>query len=33
MNDAHFGDFFFVIYVHEKAFIEVKLLILHCLRL
>ena len=32
MNDAHFGGFF-VIYVHEKAFIEVKLLILHCLRL
>ena len=31
MNDANFV--FFVIYVHEKAFIEVKLLILHCLKL
>ena len=28
MNDENFV--FFVIYVHEKAFIEVKLLILHC---
>ena len=25
--------FFFVIYVHEKAFIEVRLFILHCLSL
>ena len=31
MNDANFA--FFVIYVHEKAFIEVRLLILHCLTL
>ena len=31
MNDANFV--FFVIYVHEKAFIEDKLLILHCLKL
>ena len=30
MNDASFV-FFFVIYVHEKAFIEVRLFILHCL--
>ena len=32
MNDANFV-FFLVIYVHEKAFIEVKLLILHCISL
>ena len=31
MNDANFD--FFVIYVHEKAFIEVRLFILHCLSL
>ena len=31
MNDASFV--FFVIYVHEKAFIEVGLFILHCLSL
>ena len=31
MNDANFV--FFVIYVHEKAFIEVRLFILHCLSL
>ena len=31
MNDANFACF--VIYVHEKAVIEVRLFILHCLRL
>ena len=31
MNDANFA--FFVIYVHVKAFIEVRLFILHCLSL
>ena len=31
MNGANFA--FFVIYVHEKAFIEVRLFILHCLSL
>ena len=31
MNDANFV--FFVIYVHEKAFIEVRLFLLHYLNL
>ena len=31
MIDAKFA--FFVIYVYEKAFIEVRLIILHCLSL
>ena len=31
VNEANFV--FFVIYVHEKAFIEVRLLMLHCLSL
>ena len=32
MIDANFVVVF-VIYIHEKAFIEVRLFILHCLRL
>ena len=32
MNDANFVVFFLK-YVHEKAFIEVRLFILHCLSL
>ena len=31
MNDANFA--FFVIYAHEKLFIEARIFILHCLSL